>query len=59
MKKIIANIITKSNKIDFDFNYNKCKSMEEIDSSLPTFIIGYENAKKFIRDFDILKEKLS
>lgn len=56
MKKIIANIITKSNKIDFDFNYNKCKSMEEIDSSLPTFIIGYENAKKFIRDFDILKK---
>lgn len=56
MKKIIANIITKSNKIDFDFNYNKCKSMEEIDISLPTFIIGYENAKKFIRDFDILKK---
>lgn len=56
MDKIVANIITKSNKIDFEFKYNKCKSMEDIDIKLPTLIIGFENAKKYIENFDILKK---
>ena len=57
MQKPIANIITNSNKIDFEFNYNKCKSMEEIDKSLPTLIIGLNNAKNYINNFDILKKE--
>lgn len=56
MQKPVANIITNSNKIDFEFKYNKCKSLEEIDLSLPTLIIGYNNAKKYIKDFNILKK---
>lgn len=57
MQTSIANIITSSNKIEFDFKYNKCKSMEEVDKSLPTLIIGLENAKKYIKYFDILKKE--
>ena len=54
MQKPVANIITNSNKIDFEFKYNKCKSLEEADASLPTLIIGYNNAKKYIKNFNIL-----
>lgn len=52
----MLNILTNSNKLDFIFKYNKCKSMEEIDSSLPTLIIGYNNAKKYIKNFNILNK---
>ena len=56
MQKSVANIITNSNKIDFEFKYNKCKSLEEIDVSLPTLIIGYNNAKRYIKNFNILNK---
>ena len=56
MQKPVANIITNSNKIDFEFKYNKCKSLEEIDVSLPTLIIGYNNAKRYIKNFNILNK---
>lgn len=51
--KPVANIITSSNKIDINFNYNKCKTMGEIDKSLPTLIIGYKNASEYINNFKI------
>lgn len=57
MQKSIANIITNANKVDFDYKFNKCKTLEEIDTSLPTLIIGLENAKKYIKDFNILKKE--
>lgn len=56
MQKAIANIISTSSKIDFDFKYNKCKSLEEIDHSLPTLIVGYDTAKRYIKNFRILKK---
>lgn len=57
MQKPLANIITNSNKIDFDFEYKKCKSLEEVDKSLPTLIIGLNNAKNYIKNFDILQKE--
>lgn len=56
MKDVLANIITSSNKINFDLPVNKCKDMSCIDKNLPTLIIGYEVAKKYIEDFNILKK---
>lgn len=54
--EVLANIVTSSNKIKFDLPVNKCKDLNCVDNSLPTLIIGYENAKKYIGDFNILKK---
>lgn len=56
MKKVLANIITTSTKIKFDLPVNRCKDMSCVDNGLPTLIIGYELAKKYIDDFNILKK---
>ena len=56
MQKVLANVITDLTRVKFDIKVNKCKSMDEIDKSLPTLIIGYKNAKKYIKDFNILKK---
>lgn len=56
MQKVLANVITDLTRIKFDIKVNKCKSMDEIEKSLPTLIIGYKNAKKYIKDFNILKK---
>lgn len=57
MQKPIANIVTDTLKTRFDIKVNKCKSLEEIDKSLPTLIIGLGNAKKYINNFNILKKE--
>lgn len=54
MEKVLANIITKSNKVKFDLPVNLCKDMSCRDENLPTLIIGYEDAKKYIKGFNIL-----
>lgn len=56
MREALANIITSSSKTKFDLPVNKCKDMSCRDESLPTLIIGYENAKKYINGFSILKK---
>lgn len=56
MQKVLANVITDLTRVKFDIKVNKCKSMDEINKSLPTLIIGYNNAKKYIKDFNILKK---
>lgn len=57
MQKPIANIVTDTLKARFDIKVNKCKSMEDADKSLPTLIIGLENAKKYIQGFNILQKE--
>ena len=52
----VANIVTTSNKVEFGFKYNKCKTMGEIDTSLPTLIIGYNVAKESIDNFTLLRK---
>lgn len=59
MEKVLANIITTSSKIKFDLPVNKCNNMSCRDENLPTLIIGYENAKKYIDGFNILKKYYS
>ena len=55
--KCIANIIaTKNSRINLDKSVKRCKTMEDTVYSLPTLIIGYENAKSIIKDFNILKK---
>ena len=56
MEEALANIITNSNKVKFDLPVNKCKDISCRDENLPTLIIGYETAKKYIQEFNILKK---
>ena len=52
MKKL-ANILDENNSTKYDKIFNKCSSLEEIDLSLPTIVIGIETAKKYIADFSM------
>lgn len=56
MKNKLANIVTSSTKIKFDLPINRCKTINDIDKSLPTLIIGYEMAKKNVDKFNILNK---
>lgn len=51
MKKI-GNILY-TNKIKVDECFNKCSKIEEIDQNIPTLIVGLDNAKKYIENFNI------
>lgn len=52
--KHIGNIVVNNQKYKVDDCFKKCLSMSEIDNTLPTLIIGLENARKNIADFSIL-----
>ena len=52
--KHIGNIVVNNQKYKVDDCFKKCLSMSEIDNTLPTLIIGLENARKNIVDFSIL-----
>jgi hypothetical protein len=54
MKKYIGNVVVNSPNYKVDNCFNKCLSLSNIDNSLPTLIIGFENAKKNISNFNIL-----
>lgn len=56
MEKYIGNIFVSNNNYKTDTCFKKCLSFEEVDKSLPTLIIGLENAKEYIEDFNILKK---
>lgn len=48
----IGNIVTSAN-IEWDY-LKKCQDINEIDTSIPTLIVGIEKAKALIREFNIL-----
>lgn len=53
----IANVvITDGAKINYDKTVRKCTDISQIDESVPTIIIGYKNAEKWIKDYNILKK---
>ena len=54
MKKYIGNVIVNSPNFKVEECFKKCLSLENIDKTLPTLIIGLENAKKNIENFNIL-----
>ena len=52
MKKL-ANILDENNTTKYDKIFNKCTSLEEIDVTLPTLVIGIETAKKYVDGFSM------
>lgn len=54
MKKYIGNIIVNNPNYKIDNCFNKCLNTTTIDKSLPTLIIGLQNAKDNIKDFNII-----
>lgn len=54
--KELANMLSDSKKIDFNFKYKHISSLDDADKSIPTMIIGYKNAKKYIKNFNILQK---
>lgn len=52
----LGNVIVLNENIRIDKYFKKCLSLSDIDNSLPTLIIGLENARKNIKDFNILKK---
>ena len=59
MKKYIGNIIVSNLNYKSEEYFKKCKTLDEIDNEVPTLIIGLDNAKKNITDFNILKRQYS
>lgn len=55
MQKYIGNILVSNLNYKVDSCFNKVKSLDEINNDLPILIIGLDNAKKLISDFNILK----
>lgn len=57
MKKSFGNIITDSVRTKYNVGLNVYKNIDDIvDKSLPMLIVGLTNAKKYIKDFNILKK---
>lgn len=56
MKRYIGNIVANP-KFKVEECFKKCYNLTDIDDSLPTLIIGLQNAKKYINDFNILKKR--
>lgn len=58
MKKI-GNIVTKGAKKNYNELFNVVASYDNIDNSIPTLIIGWENAQKYIPEVNILEKQYS
>lgn len=56
--KYIANIITK-HKIEISSFFNVSTEIKDVDTSIPTLIIGWEKVKKLFPNQDILNDKIS
>lgn len=54
MKTIGNVVITDGSKISYDKYIRRCRDLSDADRSLPTLIIGYKNAEKWIPDYNIL-----
>lgn len=53
----IGNVVTTDKtRINLDKTFKKCSSFDEIIPQLPTLIIGYKNAQKYISDYNILNK---
>ena len=55
--KYIANVVLPNGgKINYDKYIKRCTTLDEADKSIPTLIVGYEYAKRYIDKFNILKK---
>ena len=55
--KYIGNIVVSSPNLKIDSLFNRCLSIDDAISELPTLIVGLENARSNIKDFSILYKK--
>lgn len=55
--KKIGNIVTKSKKNTFGDIFNVVKSFDDIIEGIPTLIIGFEEAKEWIENFNIIDKQ--
>lgn len=56
--KYIGNIVT-DKRVNFDSLINKCKSYNDIDTSVPTLIIGWNNVKSIFPNVSILNKEIN
>lgn len=54
MQKLCNIVREKRNRLDFKLPYNDVDSVDKVDPSLPTLIIGFSLAKRMIKGFNIL-----
>lgn len=54
--KFFGNIVTPYKKAKYDFPLKVCASMDSIDPSLPTLVVGLEQARQSIPSFSILRK---
>ena len=55
MQRYIGNIVVSNLNYKVDSCFRKLKSLDDVNDELPILIIGLENAKKSISEFNILK----
>lgn len=53
----VANVvITDGSRINYDGTVKRCSDISDTNTSLPTLIVGYKNAERWIQGYDILKK---
>lgn len=57
MQRYIGNIVVSNLNYKVDSCFRKLKSLDDVNDELPILIIGLENAKKSISEFNILKRE--
>ena len=56
MKKL-ANILDEKSTVNYDSLFNRCTTLEEVDTSLPTLIVGIETAQKYVKNFSMFNRR--
>ena len=56
MKKL-ANILDEKSSAKYDNLFKRCTTLEEVDTSLPTLVIGIDSAKKYVKNFSMFNRK--
>ena len=49
-------VITDGSKISYDKSVYRCTDLCQADRNLPTLIVGYNNAKKWIEDYSVMRK---
>ena len=49
-------VITDNSRVNLDKTFKRCNTLVDTIPQLPTLIIGYQNAQKWVKDYNILKK---
>lgn len=55
--KRLANILDSNKNAKYDKLFNHCLTIDDIDNSLPTLVVGVENAKKYVNGFSMFNRE--